>query len=90
MPSKTKTEITITTRQTVLVRGLKVRCQQCGAEVSIMTPEHAAAALQKTPHEIERLIDQGALHPIQETSSPKLICANSIADDSETQAEGDG
>lgn len=83
MPSKTKTEITIHTRQRTVVRGLRVRCQQCGAEVSIMTPEHAAGAPQVTPREIDQLIDQGAPHLIEEASSPKLICANSIADDSD-------
>jgi hypothetical protein len=90
MPSKTKTEITIHTRQTTVVRGLKVRCQQCGAEVSIMTAEHDAAALQTTPREIDSLINQGALHPVEETPSAKLICADSIAVDSETSTEVDG
>ena len=90
MSSSTKTEITIQTRQVTVVRGLKVRCHQCGAEVSIMTPERAAEALQTTPHEIDKLIDLGALHPVEKQASPKLICANSLASDTEGESDNAG
>jgi hypothetical protein len=36
---KKRTTITVVTRQRVIARSLRVRCQQCGAEVPIITPE---------------------------------------------------
>ncbi len=84
MPTRTKTEITIETRRLTVVRGLKIRCRQCGAEVSITAPEIATEAVPTTPREIDQLIDPGALHPTEEAANTRLICANSLADESES------
>ena len=75
---KKRTRVTIVTRQTVIARATRVRCQQCGAEVPIVTPENAAGVLQATPGEIQGLLASGDLHAVEESSGESLICANSL------------
>jgi hypothetical protein len=91
MTTRKITRITIQTRQTTLVQPARVRCQQCGAEVSILSPESAAGALQTTPHEIKGLLESGELHTI-EPAGEELICGNSLAESSADvhQSEGEG
>src|SRR5438046_2158817 len=92
MTTRTRTRITIKTRQTTLVTPLRVRCQQCGAEVSIITPENAAGALQTTPREIHGLLESGELHAVTESSGENLICGNSLSvasTENEIQIEGE-
>lgn len=78
MAKRTTRRITIQTRQTTYVRSLRVRCHQCGAEVSLMTPADAAGALQTTSREIHGLLESGELHAVEEPSGANLICANSL------------
>ena len=88
---KKKTQVTIRTRQTVVVQGLRVRCQQCGAEVSIVSPENAAGVLQTTAGEIHGLLASGDLHAVEEPSGTQLICGNSLtAASSEKEIEIEG
>jgi hypothetical protein len=75
---KKRTRITVVTRQTVVARQLRVRCQQCGAEVPIVTAENAAGVLQTTPQEIHGLLVSGELHAVEEPSGTSLICGNSL------------
>ena len=75
---KKRTTITVVTRQRVIARSLRVRCQQCGAEVPIVTPEKAAGVLQTSPREIHGLLANGDLHSVEETSDASLICGNSL------------
>jgi hypothetical protein len=76
---KKRTRITVVTRQTVVARQLRVRCQQCGAEVPIVTPENAAGVLRTTAREIHGLLAAGDLHAVEEASGASLICGNSIS-----------
>ena len=76
---KKRTQVTIRTRQRVLVRSLRVRCHQCGAEVPIITPENAAGVLQTTAREIHGLLATGELHAVEEPSGANLICGNSVS-----------
>jgi hypothetical protein len=88
---KKRTQVTIRTRQRVVVQGLRVRCHQCGAEVSIVSPENAAGVLQTTPGEIHGLLASGDLHAVQEPSGAQLICGNSLtAASSENEIEIEG
>ena len=92
MTTRRKTRITVQTRQMTIVRGLRVRCHQCGAEVSIITPESAAGALQTTPREIHGLLESGELHAVTEPSGENLICGNSLSaasTETEIQIEGE-
>lgn len=89
---KKRTRVTIVTRQTVIARATRVRCQQCGAEVSIVTPENAAGVLQTTAGEIHGLLAAGELHAVEETSGAGLICGNSLSaasTDNENLNEGE-
>ena len=88
---KKKTQLTIRTRQTVVVHGLRVRCHQCGAEVSIVSPDNAAGVLQTTPDEIRGLLASGDLHELAEPSGAQVICGNSLsAASTETEIEIEG
>jgi len=62
-----------------------VRCQQCGAEVPIITPENAAGVLQTSPREIHGLLASGDLHAVEESSDAKLICGNSLSAATESE-----
>ena len=87
-----KAKITIRTRQTTVVRPFRLRCEQCGAEVSFITPESAAGALQTSPHEIRGLLESGELHTVVEASGENLICGNSLSaasTENEIQIEGE-
>jgi hypothetical protein len=86
MTSRTKTEITIQTRRVTVVRGLKVRCHQCGAEVQIVTPANSAGLLPTTPSGTEGMIESGSLHAIQEPGM-KLICGNPLSTASDSGSE---
>lgn len=90
---KKKTQVTIRTRQTVVVRGLRVRCHQCGAEVPLVSTENAAGVLQTTPGEIHGLLASGDLHSVDEPSGAQLICGNSLtaaSSENGIQIEGEG
>jgi hypothetical protein len=76
---KKRTRITIVTRQTVVAQSFRVRCQECGAEVPIVTAENAAGVLQTTPREIHGLLASGDLHTVAEPSGTDYICGNSLA-----------
>jgi hypothetical protein len=84
---KKRTRITVVTRQTVVARQLRVRCQQCGAEVPIVSPENAAGVLQTTPQEIHGLLASGELHSVEEPSGESLICGNFLANTLESEPE---
>jgi hypothetical protein len=86
---KKRTRITVITRQTVVARALRVRCQQCGAEVPIVTSENAAGVLQTTPHEIQGLLASGDLHAVEEASGESLICGNFLANTLESKPEAE-
>ena len=73
---KKKTRITIQTRQTVTVRVLRVRCEQCGAEVQVPSAANA-----------DGTIAGDALHAIAEQSAQKLICGSSTATASDSDSE---
>jgi len=85
---KKKTQVTIRTRQRLVVHSLRVRCHQCGAEVPIVSPDNAAGVLQTTPDEIRGLLASGDLHAIHEPSGAQVICGNSLeAASTETETE---
>jgi hypothetical protein len=83
MSNKTRTQITIHTRQRIVVRPLHdsfVRhCDYCGDEALMLTPEKAAETLQKPMPETLRLLAAGTLHANQTATGLNLICCNSIS-----------
>jgi len=82
---KKRTEVMIRTRQRLLVRALRVRCQQCGAEVPLVSPQDAAGVLRTTAHEIHGLLASGDLHAVSEPSGASLICGNFLSATSESE-----
>ena len=83
---KKKTQVTIRTRRTLVVHGLRVRCHQCGAEVPIISPDNAAGVLQTTTDEIRGLLASGDLHAVDERSGAQVICGNSLSAATETES----
>ncbi|HYW69454.1 MAG TPA: hypothetical protein VE961_00375 [Pyrinomonadaceae bacterium] len=83
MTNKKRTQITIHTRQRIVVRPLHdsfVRhCDHCGDEALMLTPEKAAETLQTTLPETLRLLAAGTLHASETSTGLKLICCNSIS-----------
>lgn len=81
-PMANRTTIEIYTRQKTslsLLYGPSVlRCEQCDAEVLMLSPECAADLLQGTPPNITDLIAESVLHTMMSTSNSLLICFNSI------------
>jgi hypothetical protein len=91
MTRRTRTRITIQTRQTTVVHPTSVKCHQCGAEVPILTPE-SAATLQTTPRNVQGLLESGNLHTVAEPAGQKLICGNSLSaavNENQIQLEGE-
>ncbi len=78
MTGRTRTTITIHTRQRIVVRPLhetvSATCDRCGVEALTVTADKAAEILDITPHAIRELLNADQLH----TSSSGLICCNSL------------
>jgi hypothetical protein len=79
MTSRTRTTITIHTRQRIIVRPLHetvvAACERCGVEALTATPDKAAEILDTTVAAIGELLIADQVH----TSSSGLICCNSLA-----------
>jgi hypothetical protein len=77
-----RTIIEIYTRQrtslSVLYGPCVRRCEQCDAEVLMLSPDCAADLLQVTPPIIAELIARAALHTTMTPTNSLLICSNSI------------
>ena len=76
---KKRTQVTIRTRQRVLVQAVRVRCQHCGAEVPIISPENAAELMAASEADVQQLLTRGQLHAVDESPGITLICANSVS-----------
>ena len=83
MANRTRTQITIKTRQQIVVRPLHdsfvMHCEHCGDETLMLTPAKAAEALQATLAETFRLLSAGTLHATETATGLNLICCNSIS-----------
>jgi hypothetical protein len=85
--TKTKTEITIETRQRVTLRGRSQRavpyraiwCDECAATVGMYFPEHAAVLIGTTSREIYRRVERGEFHFVETPEGELFVCRNSIA-----------
>lgn len=77
-----RTTIEIYTRQktslSLLYGPCLVRCEQCNAEVLMLSPECAADLLHVNQPNIADLIGEAVLHTIMSPSNSPLICFNSI------------
>ena len=94
--TKTRTRITIQTRQRITVRPLHdsfvLHCPECSEEVLMLTPEKTADILQTSVAETFGLLTEGKLHAVK-TNTGSLICCNSITTTplvEKFQIEGEG
>ena len=91
--TKRRTQITIETERTLLIRQLRKRvdgwCAACGAMVELITAEQAAILTGLSQREICRQVEAGQLH-FNETDDGRLfICLNSLANSTATLREQD-
>jgi hypothetical protein len=83
MSNKTRTQITIQTRQTIVVRPLRdsfpAWCEQCLDVVLAITPESTISLLQMPVGTLYELLASGKLHAVEIGARPPLICCNSLS-----------
>ena len=63
------------------------RCEQCGGEVVMVTPEYAVAILRFPPDKLFGLLASGKLHALEKPSGI-LICCGSVPDVSAKKVNG--
>jgi len=79
--TKTKTEITVATRQRITIRRRSqpdAWCERCGATVGMLLPEHAAVLSNTTPREIYRRVENGEVHFVETRKGDLFICCRTI------------
>lgn len=83
MTTKTRTQITIQTRQTIVVRPLgssfQAWCEHCLEVVLALTEESVTGLLQIPISSLSDLLACGKLHAVEGSAGSPLICANSIS-----------
>jgi hypothetical protein len=95
MTSRTRTQITIQTRQTIVVRPLgesfQAWCEQCLEVVVALTQDSVIGVLQIPTSTIYELLACGQLHAVEVGGPAPLICCNSLsASPTETQIQIEG
>ncbi|HEX4950670.1 MAG TPA: helix-turn-helix domain-containing protein [Blastocatellia bacterium] len=82
MATKRRTEIIVETERVIVVppqtRPIHLWCQECCAQVEMLTPEQAAQLIQVTPRVIYRWIESQLLHFREEPDGQVLICHNAL------------
>lgn len=58
-------------------RPLVGKCEQCGGDVAMVTPEYAVAVLRLPPDKLFGLLASGKLHSLEKPSGI-LICCGSL------------
>jgi hypothetical protein len=90
MTTRTRTQITIQTRQTITVRPLRdsfrAWCEHCLEVVIALTPESVISLLQIPTSTLYQFLACGKMHAVESGKGSDLICGNSLAGDS-TQNE---
>lgn len=75
-------EFEIEINQIVVVRKIdslvQAWCASCVAEGQWVTPEHAAIISNSDTRSIYRRVEAGAVHFIEQTDGPPLVCLNSL------------
>lgn len=83
MTTKTRTLITIHTRQAIVVRPLRdffrAWCEQCFEVVLALTPESAIGLLRIPSGDFYELLASGNLHAVTRDATSPLICCNSLS-----------
>jgi hypothetical protein len=77
-----RTEITVETREVLVVRKLKnptlAWCSACAAEARMVSPDRAATIACTNPRTIYRWVEAGKVHSTETVDRATLICLNSL------------
>ena len=77
-----RTEITVETRRTLIIRNGRPyrldRCAECGAQAQMTTANEAAILAGVSPRAIYQLIEARKLHFVEMPDGVVLICPNSL------------
>src|SRR6266850_5888998 len=83
MTTRIRTQITIQTRQRIVVRPLRdsfqAWCEPCLEVVPAITPETACRFLHISIETLHGLLAGGKLHAVEATNQSRLICCNSLS-----------
>jgi hypothetical protein len=95
MTKRTTTQITIQTRQAIVVRSLpesfQAWCGRCGEVVLALTRESVTGLLQIPASSLAELVDGGSLHTVQVGAESSMICCNSLSNGvTQTQIQIEG
>lgn len=95
MTDRTRTQITIHTRQRLIVHALpdslRAWCEHCADVVVALTPDAVGAVLLMTRDNLDHLMQSGDVHPV-ESGNSSLICGNSLSNhttENEISIEGE-
>ena len=84
LPARKKTEITVATREVIVVRQTRsvVRrwCVECGTEVNMLAADKAATLLGVSTRDIYRRVESRQAHFIETVDGRLWICARSLLD----------
>jgi len=81
---KKRTEITVEIEEVIRAFGNSSRtssawCPSCGREVTMVTPQQAAAIVKVSVRTINRWVEAGAVHFVETPDGLLLLCVNSIS-----------
>jgi hypothetical protein len=83
MTNRTRTQITIHTRQRIVVHSLpnsyRAWCERCFDVVVALTPESVETLFRLTSGALDGLFKSGDLHEVEEGAKSPLICGNSLS-----------
>jgi hypothetical protein len=79
---RTKSRVTIRTEEALILRTnrrqIRISCQQCQSETSIITLEEAMAFADTSAREIYRWVETGMVHYTEDRDGSLRLCADSI------------
>jgi hypothetical protein len=67
---------TTTTITSPIHRPLVGRCEQCGGDVVMVTPEYAVAVLRLPPEKLLGMLASGKLHSLERPSGILICCGS--------------
>jgi hypothetical protein len=80
--TKRRIEITIDRRRLLILKrrvsSVSERCEHCGDQAAMLTPDEAAMLAMVSSRVIYRMVESGEIHYRETADGGLLICANSV------------
>ena len=80
---KRRTEITIESSRFISISQIggaaRLSCLECGGDIEMVTPDHAATLFRLSTRIIHRLVEDGKVHFRETPDGSLLICLNSLS-----------